>query len=483
IFKGEGSFLYKCINHGIRNYYRHFTEKCKTSNIFFEIPESKLEYCDINDNMRLIVEYKESFVTTIGCYLPAGAMFEKPEERGSALFLEHVLFQQTTQRNKQQIEEELQGIGGTVTANAMRDMFVFYGTAPSCNASKLAELFVDVAMNGVICDSDVKLAKCRILKELSKIGSNPEQVVMDYLPNIAYQDTMLSTSVFPESHIIKDFEAKYLINFRNCMFNPYFMTMISSGAITLNELQEIMCKYITESIQKLETSACSRKLKPSSNLKQLRFSGAELRFRDDDDEELGYVAIGFEGPTFSEPENRYAFEVAKEIIGSWDMTHGGANHNAPYLAHSAFNTNMCHSYKSFILDYACNSIWGCYFVCDKLKLDDMVSMLLHEWRRLNTTITDMEVQRAVNKCIFHELMKLNDPVNRFLDIFNCLYLRDCYEPMSDRLARYNEITANTIRKVANKYIYDQSPAVVALGRIENLTDYCAIQRGTYSFCY
>lgn len=43
--------------------------------------------------MRLIVEYKESFVTTIGCYLPAGAMFEKPEECGSALFLEHVLFQ------------------------------------------------------------------------------------------------------------------------------------------------------------------------------------------------------------------------------------------------------------------------------------------------------------------------------------------------------------------------------------------------------
>lgn len=50
-------------------------------------------------------------------------------------------------------------------------------------------------------------------------------------------------------------------------------------------------------------------------------TGAELRFRDDD-EELGYVAIGFEGPTFSEPVNRYAFEVAKEMIGSWDMTHG-----------------------------------------------------------------------------------------------------------------------------------------------------------------
>lgn len=54
-------------------------------------------------------------------------------------------------------------------------------------------------------------------------------------------------------------------------------------------------------------------------------SGADLRLRDDD-EELGYVAIGFEGPTFSpnQCKDRYAFEVAKEIVGSWDMTYGNS---------------------------------------------------------------------------------------------------------------------------------------------------------------
>lgn len=52
-----------------------------------------MECCDINNGIRLISEYKESFITTIGCVVPAGAAFEKPEERGSALFLEHTLFQ------------------------------------------------------------------------------------------------------------------------------------------------------------------------------------------------------------------------------------------------------------------------------------------------------------------------------------------------------------------------------------------------------
>lgn len=53
-----------------------------------------MEYCDINNGMRLISEYKkESSITVIGCFLPAGSMFEKTKERGSALFLEHILFQ------------------------------------------------------------------------------------------------------------------------------------------------------------------------------------------------------------------------------------------------------------------------------------------------------------------------------------------------------------------------------------------------------
>ena len=31
-------------------------------------------------------------MTTVGCFLPAGAMYETQDERGAALFLEHLMF-------------------------------------------------------------------------------------------------------------------------------------------------------------------------------------------------------------------------------------------------------------------------------------------------------------------------------------------------------------------------------------------------------
>lgn len=53
--------------------------------------------------------------------------------------------------NQDQLEKAVEEIGGRVTAIAMRHMFLFYGTVPSCEVNKLVQLFADVILNGVIC--------------------------------------------------------------------------------------------------------------------------------------------------------------------------------------------------------------------------------------------------------------------------------------------------------------------------------------------
>lgn len=45
----------------------------------------------------------------------------------------------------------IEEIGGKVTALAMRDIFLFYGTVLSCKIDKLIQLFANVILDGVIC--------------------------------------------------------------------------------------------------------------------------------------------------------------------------------------------------------------------------------------------------------------------------------------------------------------------------------------------
>lgn len=54
------------------------------------------------------------------------------------------------------------------------------------------------------------------------------------------------------------------------------MTMISSGAITLRELERIVCKYVTEETDNVQSSEAECQLKSFQGLKQLRFTGKDL---------------------------------------------------------------------------------------------------------------------------------------------------------------------------------------------------------------
>ncbi|XP_012270540.1 cytochrome b-c1 complex subunit 1, mitochondrial [Orussus abietinus] len=434
----------------------------------------------MQNGMRIICEYKPSEFTTIGFFLPAGAMYEMPEERGAALFTEHLLFRKTKCRTQEQLEDELESIGGSLAAVAMRDMFLFYGTAPSKAVNKIVELLADVVLNGDTCDKDVTTERFVILRELFEMESNYEQVIIDYLPSLAYQDTELTKSIYPESCFIRNMCKEHMIRFRKRLFKPCFMTMVCTGGTSLRSIQQIASHYFLGLEQDSSIIQGDCQMRNSLNTPYYRFSGSELRLRDDD-EELGYVAVAVEGPGYENGQDHCALTVAKQIVGSWDMTTGGGYHNAPFLAHRAFKSDMCLLYKSFNIGWSNTGLWGCYFVCEKMKLEDMMYMLQREWLRLSTTITNKEVIRAVNQCRTYELTRVNDPVNRFFDIAMCLFRCGRYEPLQQRIQKYEKVTADMIRDVANKYIYDQSPAVVAVGRIENLPDYVTICSGMYSF--
>ncbi|XP_003703132.3 mitochondrial-processing peptidase subunit beta [Megachile rotundata] len=484
----QGNKMLNCIKKGCNyisnNYYKYFgtckgTSKKEVSNKYSE----QIESCYTSNGMRLVCEYRDSFTTTLGCLVPAGAMHEMPKERGSAIFLEHLLLRRTECHNQEQLEMLLGEIGGKISTIALRDMFIIYGTVAPCEVDKLVHIFADIIFNSIICDEDVEREKCVILYELSKMESEKEKVIMDYLPTIAYQDTALANSVYPETNVIKKFCSETLVEFQKRTFKTHLMTMICTGSICLEELQRIVYKYFDATEDHRSSLDCSNNTQSCTDSLEYRFSGSDLRLRDDDDE-LGYVAIGVEGPGSEEWEDHFTLTVAKEFVGCWDTSSGGANHNAPLIAHYSFNTDLCYLYKSFFHKWAqSTSIWGCYFVCSKLNLENMIDMIQREWMKLCICITEKEVARAVNQCKMKELMIQNNPTNRFFDIVKHIFRYGCYDPIPNRVAEYEKVTPDKVRVAAEKYIYDQSPAVVAMGRIENLPPYYVIRNGMFLLRY
>ena len=149
----------------------------KSNQSRLNVSENPLQYGEFN-GMRLFCKLTDSFVTTIGCCLPAGSMHERSEERGASLLMEHLIFrvnvklynsscllllkniedkiwkiQRTTCRSPEEITILLNKTGGKLGALAMRDMFFLYGTVPSGHVDSIVALLADVILNGQICES------------------------------------------------------------------------------------------------------------------------------------------------------------------------------------------------------------------------------------------------------------------------------------------------------------------------------------------
>ena len=61
-------------------------------------------------------------------------------------------------------------------------------------------------------------------------------------------------------------------------------------------------------------------------------------------------------------------------------------------------------------------LWGVYFVCDKLNLENMIYNIQMEWMRLCTTVSDFEVQRAKDLLKTNMLLQLDGTTSVCEDI-------------------------------------------------------------------
>jgi len=308
-----------------------------------------------------------------------------------------------------------------------------------------------------------------ILREMEEVNSNREELVLDYLHACAYQGTSLGYTILGPEENIKSISKSDLQNYIDSNYVASRMVLVGAGGVNHEELVEQAEKHFG-SLPTVGTAT------PELGC---RFTGSDIRARDDT-EPLAHIAIAVEGVDWNDPDY-FPLMCANTVVGSWNRAFGGGHNMASPLARYCTVHQLAHSYMSFHTSYSDTGLWGVYAVCEALKVDDFVYRLQEEWMRLCQGITDADVARAKNQLKASQLF-LTDGTTAACDEIGRHMLshgRRMYAAELD--ARIEEIDTATVRAAANKYIFDQDPAVVGVGPIEGLTDYNRLRNGMTSF--
>lgn len=361
-------------------------------------------------------------------------------------------------------------MGAHLNAYSTREHTAYYIKALSKDLPKVVELLGDIVQNCSLEDSQIEKERDVILREMQENDASMRDVVFDYLHATAFQGTPLAQTVEGPSENVRKLSRADLTEYLSTHYKAPRMVLAAAGGVEHQQLLDLAQKHLGD-IPWTYAEDTMPALTPC------RFTGSEIRHRDDA-LPFAHVAIAVEGPGWASPDN-VALQVANAIIGHYDCTYGGGVHLSSPLASGAVANKLCQSFQTFSICYADTGLLGAHFVCDRMKIDDMMFVLQGQWMRLCTSATESEVARGKNILRNALVSHLDGTTPVCEDIGRSLLTYGRRIPLAEWESRIAEVDASVVREICSKYIYDQCPAVAGYGPIEQLPDYNRIRSGMF----
>lgn len=457
-----------------QNKFLKFTKQCRNvSNLATQELRERLMnlpptvVTELGSGLKVATEDSGAPTATVGLWIDAGSRWETEETNGVAHFLEHMAFKGTGKRSQVDLELEIENMGAHLNAYTSREQTVFYAKCLKQDVPKAVEILADILFNSKLGEAEIERERGVILREMQEVDTNLQEVVFDYLHATAYQNTPLGRTILGPTENIKSITRKDLMDYVSLFYKPARMVLAGAGGVDHDELVKLAEQHFNA-----PAADTNHPLLDSLNLKPCRFTGSELKHRDDAIP-FAHVAFAVEGCGWNNPDN-IPLMIASTIIGAWDRTQGIGSLNASRIARAGAEGKAL-SYQAFNTCYKDTGLWGIYFVSPRESIDDFMTAVQGEFRNLCTAVTPQDVERGKNLLKTSMLLQLDGTTPVCEDIGRQMLCYNRRIPLHELEARIDQVTASDIHEVMMKYYYDQEPVVAAVGPVEDMTDYAMVR--------
>lgn len=415
-----------------------------------------------------------SETATVGVWIDAGSRYESASNNGAAHFLEHMAFKGTAKRTQQQLEVEIENMGGHLNAYTSREQTVYFAKVFSQDVGKAVEILSDILLQSKLSEEAIERERDVILREMTEVNKMQEELVLDHLHATAFQGTGLGRTILGPEENIRSLTKADLADYIATHYTAPRMVIAGAGAINHDDL----CGLASQHFGSLPTA-------PKGALESVMdpavFTGSDVRIKFDSDD-TAHVAVAFEGASWT---SEYAFPLMlmQSMLGSYDRNMGQGKNVASRMCQEIATHEAAHSVTTFNTCYKDTGLFGIYAVAPDNKLDDLMWYVMNNLVRLVHTPSDEEVERAKVNLKATMLMGLDGHSNVAEDIGRQLLTYGRRMTPAEIFSRIDAVTTADIKATAAKFINDQDHALAAVGGIHELPDYNWIRRHSYWLRY
>ncbi|EFJ12119.1 hypothetical protein SELMODRAFT_158279 [Selaginella moellendorffii] len=430
----------------------------------------------LSNGLRVATESNMAAETaTVGVWIDAGSRFETDATNGTAHFLEHMIFKGTKKRSMQKLEEEIENMGGHLNAYTSREQTTYYAKVLKKDVPVAVDILADILQNSNFDEDRIARERNVILREMKEVEGQMEEVVFDHLHATAFQYSPLGRTILGPEENIRSITKEDLENYISTHYTGPRMVVSAAGAVNHDALVRDVERLFGSLPSDGTTAADLVEKEPAF------FTGSDVRFRDDDIP-LAYVAIAVKGASWTDPDS-IPLMVMQTMLGSWNKNSGAGKHMGSEMAQKVSANNIAESIMAFNTNYSDSGLFGVYAVAKPDVLDDLAWVITREMTHMVYHVREDDVIRARNQLKACLLLHLDGTSPIAEDIGRQILTYGRRIPLAELFARIDAVDAATVRRVAERFIYDQDLAVAAVGSLQILPDYHWLRRRTYWLRY
>jgi predicted Zn-dependent peptidase len=395
------------------------------------------------NGLRIVTERMPGLQSaSVGVWVNAGARHETAAQNGIAHFLEHMAFKGTTRRTALQIAEEIEDVGGYINAYTSRETTAFYARVLEADVPLALDVIADIVLNPVFDPAEVEIERGVILQEIGQVLDTPDDIIFDWLQEVAYPDQPLGRAILGPAERIAAFGRADLQAFVAEHYRPERLIVSAAGAVDPEAIVracETLFGHLSPGAGEHDAPA--------------RFGGGERRVRKK--LEQAHLALAFESPGFRDP-GVFTSQIFSSALG------GGMS--SRLFQEIREKRGLCYSIHASTGAHAETGLMTIYAGTSGEDIAALTALTLDELKRSAGDMTEAEVARARAQMKAGLLMGLESPSSRAERLARLVGIWDRVIPLDETIARIDAVDAAAVRAFAETLVASD-PALALYGPV------------------
>jgi processing peptidase subunit beta len=189
-----------------------------------------------------------------------------------------MFFKGTKSRTQQQLEVEIENMGGHLNAYTSREQTAYYAKVFKSDVPKAVDILADILQNSNLSEESISKERDVILREMEEVNKQYEEFILDQLHEVSYLDSGLGRTILGPEENIKSLTRNDLTEYIKTHYTPNRFVVVGAGAVDHNQLVQLTEKHfgkLNESGSKMNTNSATPAIFTGSD-KRIRFDSMNV---------------------------------------------------------------------------------------------------------------------------------------------------------------------------------------------------------------